>query len=34
MREGSFLSITPSAESCDSCPIRPICRAHFSSEHA
>jgi len=33
VREGSFLSITPSAESCDSCPIRPVCRAHFSSEH-
>jgi len=33
LREGSFLSITPSPESCDSCSIRPICRAHFSSEH-
>jgi len=33
MDAGSFLSITPSAESCDSCSMKPLCRAHFSSEH-
>lgn len=32
IRGGSFLNITPSTEACAKCPIRPICRAHFSSE--
>lgn len=32
MHEGKFMAITPSIEGCTSCPIRPICRAHFSSE--
>ena len=30
--EGGFLAITPSAESCASCSMKPLCRAHFSSE--
>ena len=32
IREGSFMAITPSIEGCASCPTRPVCRAHFSSE--
>ena len=32
IREGSFMSITPSIEACASCTMRPVCRAHFSSE--
>jgi hypothetical protein len=32
IREGSFMSITPSGEACSSCTMRPVCRAHFSSE--
>ncbi len=32
IKDGSFLSITPSPASCAACPMRPICRAHFSSE--
>lgn len=32
IRDGSFLSITPSSAGCAACPMRPICRAHFSSE--
>ncbi len=34
IREGAFMAITPSIEGCASCPTRPICRAHFSSERA
>ncbi|HWR10211.1 MAG TPA: PD-(D/E)XK nuclease family protein [Rectinemataceae bacterium] len=32
IKGGSFMSITPTPEGCAECPIRPICRAHFSSE--
>jgi len=32
LHEGKFMAITPSIEGCASCAIKPICRAHFSSE--
>ncbi len=33
IREGAFMAVRPTPEGCSSCPVRPICRAHFSSEN-
>lgn len=32
LKDGRFLSITPSVEACARCSFRAVCRAHFSSE--
>jgi hypothetical protein len=34
IREGRFLEIKPSKQACSNCPVRAVCRIHFSAERS